>query len=411
MADSQATVNLHADDDDEPPQAAPDSDVVIVLSSQEEHFKLSDSAFARSLADNEEMLILATANDERVARALAAADAASRIAASVGNDDDVVFIGDGGGGGGGGGGAGSSSSLLLSQCPWCHSRHAIEKLGAHATTCVHCPQRYRGVSAPLFLLSGAGALYEALQPSQEYALNYVAARARAASEAALASGSLQQRIARLGFPASALGTLLCFVRDTAPLIIHVSTPTLKKLILDTHYRSQAEITGGLTSYRKNKEDALFDGAYKDAKPAEKPKYGVLNMTGDNRGVISAHMYGRNYLILKPHVRARATFSNRNSEIGISLAMCENYAHVLNEYTDAELSATLRVGGVEGGQASFVGVSGAATSTYKEAQIHGLIDLKRDVESIVGIIGMEDSPEERGVKHAFAKRFGCNFLLV
>jgi len=69
--------------------------------------------------------------------------------------------------------------------------------------------------------------------------------------------------------------------------------------------------------------------------------------------------------------------------------------VLAEYSEAELAAVLRVGAGRGPE-SVVGASGAATAAYKEAQIHGPVDLARDVDAVVGIRGLEDSPAERAV---------------
>lgn len=84
--------------------------------------------------------------------------------------------------------------------------------------------------------------------------------------------------------------------------------------------------------------------------------------------------------------------------------------MLAEYSEAELAAVLRVGGGRGPE-GFVGTSGSATACYKEAQVHGMVDLSCDVDSIVGIKGLEDSPAERVVKAAFAARFKVNYLLV
>ena len=47
------------------------------------------------------------------------------------------------------------------------------------------------------------------------------------------------------------------------------------------------------------ESRMFNGAYTGASASEKVKYGVMNTTGDQVGVASAHQYGEHYLMLKP----------------------------------------------------------------------------------------------------------------
>ena len=44
---------------------------------------------------------------------------------------------------------------------------------------------------------------------------------------------------------------------------------------------------------------MFNGAYTGASASDKVKYGVMNTTGDQVGVASAHQYGEHYLMLKP----------------------------------------------------------------------------------------------------------------
>ena len=53
--------------------------------------------------------------------------------------------------------------------------------------------------------------------------------------------------------------------------------------------------------------ARYDGC----KDFERPKYGVLNVMNDHRGVVRAAQYGDCYLIMKD-VRLRATFSPEDS---------------------------------------------------------------------------------------------------
>jgi hypothetical protein len=50
-----------------------------------------------------------------------------------------------------------------------------------------------------------------------------------------------------------------------------------------------------------------------------------------------------------------------------------------DYLDAELKLLLEVGSDK----RKTGASSASTATYKEVQVHGEVDLSRDVEALVG----------------------------
>lgn len=128
--------------------------------------------------------------------------------------------------------------------------------------------------------------------------------------------ALQRRVAQLGFKDMDLWTTLSWVRDFAPLIVHIHFDKMCKFLLeDTHYRSQFE-TGsscGLNNreVRARWERDLFQGAYDGCRDFERPKYGVLNVHNDYRGVVRAKQYGDCYMVLKD-ARLRTTFSPEDS---------------------------------------------------------------------------------------------------
>merc|ERR1711862_471799 len=47
-------------------------------------------------------------------------------------------------------------------------------------------------------------------------------------------------------------------------------------------------------------------------PAERPKYGTINLTDDPMGVRLATCYGTSYFVLKENVRWRCTLTSRDS---------------------------------------------------------------------------------------------------
>src|SRR3954466_4154370 len=94
--------------------------------------------------------------------------------------------------------------------------------------------------------------------------------------------------------------------------LHRGIPILQTLAADGVYRSQFETgtsNGGLTAHpggdRWEWESRLFDGAYDNAAPQERPKYGSLNFR--RRAVGVSPRFGSAHLRLTGEVLARTTF--------------------------------------------------------------------------------------------------------
>jgi len=194
---------------------------------------------------------------------------------------------------------------------------------------------------------------------------------------------LKDRMRRLGFEPADIDKTLSWIRDEAPIIIHVDLKAFgDKLAADTHYRNQFEtdVSRGCLSHstRERWEQHLFGYAYDGACPADRCKYGVLNVTHDPQGVRCCAQYGTSYLLLR-NVRLRTTFAARDSGgIEISqLATVDYYAHVLEKYSDEELRAAVEVG-----TRRVLGRDSEVIRHYKEAQIHGEVRLSDHVELIM-----------------------------
>lgn len=170
------------------------------------------------------------------------------------------------------------------------------------------------------------------------------------------------------------------------------------------YRSQFETgisNGGLTAFpggdRDRWEETLFDGAYQapGVLPAERPKYGGLDLLGHPDG--ACPRFGSCHLRLRPAALARTTLCFGDSHLGPTDV---GTVDVLEPVLAALLRATathgvsLGVAGMDPGRlvrtllrrrerlAWTPGAAGRALDDYVEAQIHGDLDLARDVEALV-----------------------------
>jgi Protein of unknown function (DUF3626) len=163
-------------------------------------------------------------------------------------------------------------------------------------------------------------------------------------------------------------------------------PILLRMADDGVYRSQFETgtsNGGLTAYpggdRWRWESRMFGGAYDNAPAAARPKYGALNFR--QRLVGGAPRFGSAYLRLAAGVLARTTFC----------------------YPDSVLEPEhFGVAGRVSALAAMAAADGCdPLDDCVEAHVHGVIDLRADVEALVL------DPCYRGTAVAAdAARLGC-----
>jgi hypothetical protein len=153
---------------------------------------------------------------------------------------------------------------------------------------------------------------------------------------------------------------------------------LQHLASEGVYRNQFETgttNGGLTAYaggsRWRWEQRLFGGAYDDAPPEERPKYGALNHR--RRSVGAAIRFGSAHLRLAGHVLERTTFCFPDSVLEpTDFATAGQFG--LMPLTDAFDARTP----TETEERDLLGL----LDDYVEAHVHGVIRIDRDVEALV-----------------------------
>lgn len=216
-----------------------------------------------------------------------------------------------------------------------------------------------------------------LKPLQFKAVEAVVNGAKIRSEAA--RETILGRLRNLNYGEDDLKKIEVYLRDRAPLLIHINLPNiLHHLLKDDHYRNTFEISG-FNSTRHRVENGLFNNFYDKAEPFDRVKYGALNILNDPQGITHAYGYGDSYLVMK-NVRMRTSFTNHDT-FGhiINIACCEHYLHVLNEFNDAALAGVTQIAR---GEVPFLRSNNVPVATYKEVQYHGPVRLYHDVECLV-----------------------------
>ncbi|KIY02030.1 uncharacterized protein Z520_02168 [Fonsecaea multimorphosa CBS 102226] len=251
----------------------------------------------------------------------------------------------------------------------------------------------------------------ALHASQRRAIAHI--KAQAISLRLAAVDVLSEIFSMSNIPISSLDLVRSAIRQHARVALHFhpdrpvgNRVVAQGLLEDGTYRSQFEtgISNGSVSahaggFRDLWERSLFQGAYHadDVSPCHRPRYGALNLMRNPEG--PAPRFGSCYLVLKPEVSARSTFTFGGSQAD------PRYRGIVDEF-DAVLSAlfeecftrdfALGVSGIRPPQlmARILdlheplpanvsnGVQCHNLDHFIEAQVHGDVHLDRDVEALI-----------------------------
>jgi hypothetical protein len=208
----------------------------------------------------------------------------------------------------------------------------------------------------------------------------------------------------LGHNEETVHRVLKYIAEDAPMIIHVRVWTIEKLLGDTCYRSAFETNVRGDAYMASRikwESECFHKLYDGVIPFERPKYGAPNLLSDPAGVAGARAYGNCYMVLRPQVRKRITIASADTSTSRCLGVLDFCAHVVNTYSDEELR---NMAEITNGKIPFAEYK---STVYKEIQIHGDIDITRDVSALHIPRGLLKS--EIDVVDAFQIKFNIDVI--
>lgn len=207
------------------------------------------------------------------------------------------------------------------------------------------------------------------------------------------------------------------------------------LLHDGRYRSQFDTgvtNGSPTAFpggdRDRWEERLFEGAYHGADVVhfERPKYGAFNVMGHPDG--GSPRFGSCFFELGASVLPRCTFTWGDSHEGPEhVGTMDRFEDVLAACLEAVATtgSALGVGGLDverlvarlsdAEQLRPRTSPGRALDDYVEAQVHGPVELARDVEALVvdpAFLGTETGAHLRAIaaRHGIALRRHAGFVL-
>jgi predicted nucleotidyltransferase len=253
-----------------------------------------------------------------------------------------------------------------------------------------------------------------LLPHQQAAIEYI--QEMAARNSSQARGAINRLLARAGLEPASYDEAMRSVRSHGQIVINFHPDRLTKsghtvaegLYRDGIYKSQFEtgISSGAPSAfpggdRDLWERRLFGGAFHsaDVSSIDRPKYGSLEVMYHPDG--AAPRFGSCYLVLHSEVTKRSTFTYGGSQEDVALdrsGTCDTMdpvmAALMNDIERehgglgadglgiAELLEQLTHGICRPFQDPSTRPLGRALDSFVEAQVHGRIDLRNDVERLV-----------------------------
>ncbi|CDJ36236.1 uncharacterized protein EMH_0053010 [Eimeria mitis] len=211
--------------------------------------------------------------------------------------------------------------------------------------------------------------YEALTGIQQQVMEYVASNSEA--ESAAAKARLQKSWAVFNISDQDFSKIELYLAKKVPLTIRVDIQGLfPYLIHDPFYRTcfETNIKGSVyLEARREFEAVLFNNLYEhpSVQPQDRPKYGVLNMVCHPFSDSRVSSFGSAYLLLKDSLRTRR------------VGTLDHMWHIVETLSNHEIT---RIHAVATGIRAKATVS--PDSKYSEIQIHGMIDVRKDVAAIV-----------------------------
>jgi hypothetical protein len=248
------------------------------------------------------------------------------------------------------------------ECKMCHKEIPLDQINEHEAMC------YKKNDIGL----------KNLTAKQIKALDYCIKKSKVFSKNVY--GNLLVRFLNKGLTEENLQQTLEYIKNYAQVTINFRMDILgKALSEDSKYKSRYEVYGLTTNAGRDQwENTLFNRIYDETtQPFERVKYGALNITNDPLGISTCRVYGDSFMVLKNHIKQRATFTHGDSsQMEIHLCMADNFCNILLYIDDALLESVVQIA------TGKINYATSSPNLYIECQIHGDLIFARDVEVLV-----------------------------
>ena len=156
--------------------------------------------------------------------------------------------------------------------------------------------------------------------------------------------------------------------------------------------------------RRTEEGKMFGPVYDKAKAFERPKYGCLNIGLRDEGCTQANQYGDGYFLMNDTtIRWRTTMTIKDSfSVNGNCGTLKHCNHLLNELNKNELKELIEA-------ALYSKKGGIQQSTYREIQIHGPVQLDRDIVSLHVPKNKNNNLSKTDVFQRFCDKNGCKLV--
>jgi hypothetical protein len=195
--------------------------------------------------------------------------------------------------------------------------------------------------------------------------------------------NIAEKLIELNYSPKDLDLLQDYIQNKVNVLIHLKLENVIDFFLrDEYYKNGFEINTLAENWIKSRtgwENNLFNNIYNNAEPKERVKYGALDLFNNPNGIFCCiKFYGDSYFTLKRNTHDRITFVVGDSCLKeVHMATFKHCNIIFNLMPIKLLEEILYK--IKNNKNYELYKSNYRS--YIEAQIHGLLSLKTDIESL------------------------------
>jgi len=214
---------------------------------------------------------------------------------------------------------------------------------------------------------------------------------------------IEQQFIEHDIDRSYINKIVNYIKNNTFITTMIPLRALQGLLINPYLKNLFEIqpdnNGG--SVRVSVENLLFHKVYNNCQPKDRPKYGSVNLYDNISGDKTCSAYGNICIKYKNSIKERTTFIYCDSfHKQQYICTFDNCDHILYHFTPPIVKLFIKL--IESNQHIDM-------PTYIEAQIHGTVDISKDVESIS--IPQKIYNENQELIHNFRDKYQTIDILI